>query len=374
MTLEPALLRPWPLLPNRVRRFYRGGWHIDAMRGNSETGDTDRPEDWVGSATAAWTPPGSEGATEGLGEAEIDGSRHRIVDLIARDPAAVVGPDLVAVAGPTPGVLVKLLDAGVRLPVHAHPDRAFARRHLGSFFGKAEAWVVVATRDLGEPQGPGVWLGFRRDVGRDELLERIQSRDTEGLLADMHRRPTAAGDVWFVPPGTPHAIGAGVFIVEVQEPTDFSIVAELRDLPIDPEDAHLGLGWDVAIDAIDGRGHDGTWLDRLRHDGRRPSVAGEGWTRRPLTDAPADPYFRAESVSVHGRARAPWSEPAWLVAVVMAGAGRVSAGSGSLEVGRGDAFGVPATVLPDVVIDAPGGLELIACRPPDPGAVEAWGS
>ena len=378
MTLPAELLRPWRLPPNRVRRFYRGGLLLDRFRGDPNAADTDRPEDWVGSATAAWTPPGAGPTADGLSDAEIGGRRHRIADLLARDPAAMVGADLVEVAGPTPGVLVKLLDAGVRLPVHAHPDRAFARRHLGSFFGKAEAWVVAGTRQAGdsatspEPDDAAVWIGFRRSLSRDELLDRIETQDTAALLGAMHRRPTTAGEVWFVPPGTPHAIGAGVFIVEIQEPSDFSIVAETRDLPIDPEDAHLRLGWDVAVDAIDRQGHDDAWLDRLRHDGRRPAVMERGWRRTPLTDAPADPYLRAERLAVDGVARTPWPDPSWLVGVVTAGAGRVAAGGAELAIRRGEAFAIPAAILPDLALESSSGLELIACRPPDPASLDRW--
>lgn len=372
MTLDPALLRPWRLPPNRVGRFYRGGRLLDAFRGEPEPRDTDAPEDWVGSATAAWTPPGRAPSGEGLSEAEIDGRRYRIAELLAQDPEAIVGPELVARAGATPGVLVKLLDAGVRLPVHAHPSRTFARRRLGSYFGKAEAWVIAATRDAGDPQGPGVWLGFRRDVGREELLAHIEAGDIDAMLDAMHRRPTAAGDVWFVPPGTPHAIGAGVFIVEIQEPSDFSIVPELRDLPIDPEDAHLRLGWEVAVDALDLQGHDDAWVDDLRHAGRRPPVAGQAWEREPLLDSPADPFFRAERITVQGPGARLWAEHAWLVGVVVSGEGRLTAGGATMEVRRGETFAVPAAALPDLVIDAPAGIELIACRPPDPGALDVW--
>ena len=372
MSLDEALLRPWRLLPNRVNRFYRGGGLIDELRGDPDSGDGDRPEDWVGSATRAWTPPGAPATEEGLSDAEIGGRRYRVADLLAADAAAIVGPGLVAAAGSTPGVLVKLLDAAVRLPVHAHPARAFARRHLGSFFGKAEAWVVAGTRDAGDPLGPGVWLGFGRPFGREQLLEVIERQDTEALLAAMHRRATKPGDVWFVPPGTPHAIGAGVFIVEIQEPSDFSIVAETRDLPVDREAAHLGLGWEVAVDAIERDATDHASVDRLRHDGRRDPVRGDGWTRAPLTDAPADPFFRAERLEVRGSAHAPWPDASWLVGVVMDGRGRVSAGGGSLDLARGATFGIPAAVVPDLAFDAPDGLELIACRPPDPGQLDRW--
>jgi mannose-6-phosphate isomerase len=372
VTLDPNLLRPWRLAPNRVRRFYRGGRLLDAFRGDPEPIDSDRPEDWVGSATAAWAPPGGRPTDEGLGEAEIDGIRHRVADLLAADPAAVVGLDLVATAGSTPGVLVKLLDAGVRLPVHAHPTRAFARAHLESYFGKAEAWIVAATREAGDPAGPGVWLGFRRGMSRDEVRARIEAQDTEALLAGMHRRPVAPGDVWFVPPGTPHAIGAGVFIVEIQEPSDFSIVAETRDLPIQPEDAHLRLGWDVAVDALDRSGRDERWLDGLRHDGRRPAIEGDGWQRTPLTDRAADPYFRAERLAVRGRAQAPWTDPSWLIGVVTDGAGRVAAGGVALSLARGDTFAIPAAVLPDLAVESQAGIELIACRPPNVRHLDRW--
>src|SRR5205085_5053995 len=117
----------------------------------------------------------------------------------------------------------------------------------------------------------------------------------------MAIRPTAAGDVWFVPPGMPHAIGAGVFLLELQEPTDFSIVLETAGFPVDPAGAHLGLGWETALDAID-RGEIGPADDeRLR---------GTSWTTlateparhepapRPPLPSAADPWFSAGLVRV----------------------------------------------------------------------------
>lgn len=368
MTLDTALLRPWRLAPNRVGRFYRGGELLERFRGEVQPADSHRPEDWVGSATPAWTPPGEPPTDDGLGNAEIDGQTHRIADLLAADPAAVAGDALVAVAGRTLGLLVKLLDAGVRLPVHLHPGRGFARTHLGSFFGKAEAWLIQETRNL-DPDGPGVWIGFRRGVGRDELIEIIETRDTERLLAAMHRRPTQAGDAWFIPPGVPHAIGAGVFMVEIEEPSDFSIVAETRDVPIDAADAHLRLGWEVAVDAVDRSGHDDAWVDGLRHDGRRPAATLPGCRREPLTDAAADPYFRAERVTVDGRATPAFEPPGFLVGVVTGGTGQIRAGSGDLRVGAGETFAVPAAALPGLEIVPDAQLEVLACLPPDPAGL-----
>jgi mannose-6-phosphate isomerase len=371
MNLDPALLRPWRLPPNRVSRFYRMSGLMAAFRGFSgPDGDAGRPEDWVGSATRAWSPPAATPSVEGLGVAEVDGQRHLIADLLATDPVAVAGSVPSDMTGLTTGVLVKLLDAGVRLPVHAHPSRAFARRHLGSYFGKAEAWIVVATRPGLDAEGPGVRIGFTRDVAADELITLIETEDTAALLATMHHRPTAAGDVWFIPPGVPHAIGAGVFMIEVQEPSDFSIVAETRGVPIDRPDAHLGLGWPVAVGAFDREGHDGAWLDGLRHDGRRGTREGAGWRSEPLTAEAADPFFRAERLLVRGRAIPDWGVPTFLVGVVTGGAGEIRAGSARLGVRAGETFAVPAGALAGFGLHAADGLEIVICRPADPAHTE----
>jgi mannose-6-phosphate isomerase len=145
-----------------------------------------------------------------------------------------------------PNLLVKLLDPVERLPVHAHPDREFARTHLGSDYGKTEAWIFVDARD-GESEA---WLGLRETVDPEEYRAWIDAQDREKLLDSLNRITVKPGDVLYVPAGVPHAIGGGALIVELQEPTDFSIVCEWSGFPIEPEHAHLGLGWDVASQAL----------------------------------------------------------------------------------------------------------------------------
>jgi len=224
-------MRPERLLPTRVYRFYRGGALIDRLRGEPEH-DGDHPEDWIGSVVAARNP----GRDEPLAGLSRLASGPLLRDAIKQSPAAWGMPNL----------LVKLLDPVERLPVHAHPDREFARVHLGSDYGKTEAWVIVATRE----ESADVWLGLRDDVSREQYRAWIDTQDTHALLNSLHRLTVRAGDVVFVPAGVPHAIGPGALIVELQEPTDFSIVCEWDGFPIAAEDAHLGLGWDTAIEAL----------------------------------------------------------------------------------------------------------------------------
>ena len=240
-------MRPQRLEPTRVYRFYRGGALIGGLRGQPED-DGDHPEDWVGSVTAA-SNPGRDEPEAGLSRL-ADGRLLR--DAIADDPESWLGSEHLARFGTATGLLVKLLDAAERLPVHAHPGRPFARERLRSPFGKTEAWIVVATR---EPSAD-LWVGLREDVDAATYRQWIERQDVEQLLASLNRLAVGPGDVVYLPGGVPHAIGAGVFMVELQEPTDFSVVCEWTAFPIRADDAHLGLGWDDALEALDLRAHE----------------------------------------------------------------------------------------------------------------------
>lgn len=367
-------LGPWRLGPNRVERFYRGGALLDAFRAgrlepDPAAADGTKPEDWLGSATRSWTPPGEDPTDEGLSRVDIEGRERMIEDLLATDPELVAGRELVdRVGAPSLGVLVKLLDPAQRLPVHAHPTRAFAREHLGSFFGKTEAWIVLATRPgAGAPRT--LRLGFRRDVARDELRRWIDEERSDDLLDAMHEVPARAGDAWLVPAGTPHAIGAGVFIAEVQEPTDFSIVAETRGFPIDRGHASLGQGWDVMLDALTTSALSDVDVRTLRYVPGPPPIAGALPRARLLPNA-ADPFFRAERWTVVGKSL-PVDEASYLVAIVTRGEGRVSVDRGGwMDAGVGSTFAVPAAGLRRLRIEATS-LELIAFRPPKPADLDA---
>jgi mannose-6-phosphate isomerase len=308
-------VQPRRLTPTRVYRFYRGGLLIDRMRGE-DGADTDFPEDWVGSVTQA-SNPGRDEPLAGLSQLD-DGSLLR--DAIAADPDGWLGAD--AARGST-GVLVKLLDAAERLPVHFHPDRAFAGEHFGSAFGKTEAWIVLATRE----EQSEVWIGMREHIDRETYSGWIDRQDRERLLNSLHRVPVRAGDVIFVPAGTPHAIGAGALIAELQEPTDFSIVCEWEGYPIAAEDSHLGLGWDVAIEA-------------LALEPQEPVLG--------LPDA-ARAFFWADELAEPAGRFAVW--------IVLDGSGAIAGQAAR----RGDCFAVPAAADR---IEVEGDLRVLRCLGP----------
>ncbi len=155
----------------------------------------------------------------------------------------------------------------------------------------------------------------------------------------------------FVPAGTLHAIGAGLLLAEVQEPEDLSILLEWRDFALDGvRDGHLGLGFPLALSAVDRRGHSAeevdAWVTRGRVGSTLPSEA--------------DRYFRLDHLTVDGSA-----DVAAGFAIAIGIAGEVELVGTGILIGRGTTAIVPAVG---------GGLrlrghgELLICRPPDPGA------
>jgi mannose-6-phosphate isomerase len=307
---------PQRLPPNLLHRFYRGGARIAAFR-DIPLDDDYSPEDWVGSVTTAW-------GEDEVGLSRLDDGRL-LRDAIAGDREAFLGPELDA-----PGILVKLLDGGERLPVHLHPDDAFARRELGLEHGKTEAWLVL--------EGGEVRVGWRDDVEREQLEGWVEEQDVQALLDALNVLRVRPGDAVFVPAGVAHAIGAGIFMVEVQQPSDLSILLEWEGFALDGRrDGHLGLGFERALGAAELSSRDAEPLVVRARD------AGS------MLPPEARAFFRAERVRGGGEL-----EPAFSIVVVTGGAGAV----GGVEVRRGESLVVPyaaGTVRLD------GDLEAIRC-------------
>ena len=334
---------PLVLPPNQFPRFYAGGARIDALRGVPAGADR-RPEDWIGSTTTAFGEP-----CEGLSRV-ADGRLVR--DLVRADPEALLGPDHVGRFGADPALLVKLLDAGERLPVHLHPGRAFARKRLGSPWGKTEAWLLLDA----EP-GATVHVGLREPIDAATLRRWIEEQDAGEMLAALHVLPVRPGGAVLVPAGTLHAIGAGILLLELQEPSDLSVLVEWRRFGVDSGAEHLELGWDAALAAVDREATDAAELTAPE--------PRDGCVAR-LLPAAADPYFRAERIRP-GDAEVE-SEPSFAVLVVLGG-------DGALSTERGDELALRAGMTALVPFAAgttalSGNLEAIRCLPPDPAAGE----
>ena len=316
-------------------RFYLGGARIAAFRGTS-TAAARTPEDWV----ASTTPLAGEDV---LGLSVLPDGRT-LRDAVRADPEAWLGSAHVDRYGPDPALLVKLLDAGERLPVHVHPDDEFARRHLSCRNGKTESWIILDA----EP-GARVHVGFAEDVPPDRLAGWVRDQDRAAMLGALHGIEVAPGDSVYVPAGLPHAIGEGILLLELQQAADLSLLLEYAGFAIDgARDGHLGIGFDAALACV-------------RHSAVAPAELEE--LRGTSADAhifppAADRFFRADRICGSSGAEL---EPGFAVVVVTAGAGELSSAAGNLELRAGTTAVVPWSAGP---VRLTGDLDALRCRPP----------
>jgi mannose-6-phosphate isomerase len=328
---------PAKLPSNQFDHFYRGGDRIGALRHGP--GGPMRPEEWIGSVTTRF------GASEqGLSKLS-DGTYLK--DAIAADPIGWLGEEHFSHFGLSIEVLVKLLDPDQRLPVHFHPNKAFAKAHLGLDHGKTEAWIILEA-----PAGAGVGLGFKERQNKDELLELVRSQDSSALLASLRRSEVSVGDAIFVPAGVAHAIDSGIFVLELQEPTDLSALLEWEGFAVDGnKDGHLGLGFETVTDAL--------MLDPLSDAEFNSLVMRNVFSGGPLRSVlpiKADGYFRAHLAPGVGD-----FESGFAIGLVLDGAGEIIfANAPTMQINKGDALVIPHAAGAYSIT----GANVIICRPP----------
>ena len=104
--------------------------------------------------------------------------------------------------------MIKLIDAKKALSIQVHPDDSFALSREGQY-GKTEMWIV-----LEREEGAFLYFGFQKDYTEEEIRRAIEAENFPSLLCKVMVEP---GDVFFIPAGTVHAIGAGILLAEVQQ-------------------------------------------------------------------------------------------------------------------------------------------------------------
>jgi mannose-6-phosphate isomerase len=343
--MRPAL-KPLLLPPNIIDHFYRGGQRLAAFRGVPAPSEHS-PEEWLAATVHLAGQPA-------IGRSRLaDGTLF--ADLVADDPVGWTGS---AHGGPgappaDTGLLVKFLDAGQRLPVHVHPTRPFAREHLHSCYGKTEAWHVLDVQG----DDPSVWVGLRAGVDPAELAARVDAQDSAWLLDQMNKISVRPGDGIVVPAGEAHATGAGIFLVEVQEPTDFSILLEWSVTTATRDESHLGLGFGTALTVVNHRATEPARLAALQH---RVDPAARGEKLLRALPAAGDAYFRVDLAAPAG------AEPVvvphgFAVAIVLAGTGSLGGDAGGAQaLQQGEVYAVPDG-LGDWSVSGP--VRVAICRP-----------
>jgi mannose-6-phosphate isomerase len=166
-----------------------------------------------------------------------DGEEFGLGELVDRYGADLVGTS--APGGRFP-LLVKLLDAAADLSVQVHPGLDDLATRPGAH-SKDECWLILDA----DPDG-SILHGFERDVTPEEFRQAIEKERATEL---MERVNVTAGDIFRVPPGTVHAICAGVALLEIQQPSDTTYrVYDYGRPGLDgnPRELHLEDALDVA--------------------------------------------------------------------------------------------------------------------------------
>lgn len=110
-------------------------------------------------------------------------------------------------------LLIKFIDAKQDLSIQVHPNDQLAKKRHNSY-GKTEMWYVV-----GADKGAKLLSGFSEAITPKEYKERVHNNTITDVLQEYEIHP---GDVFFLPAGRIHSIGAGSFIAEIQQTSDIT--------------------------------------------------------------------------------------------------------------------------------------------------------
>lgn len=253
--------------------------------------------------------PGSESIVTG---GVFDGKK--LSELTEQHPELFGG----AVADGDFPILVKLIDAAKDLSVQVHPDEAYAHAH-GARHGKTEMWYIAEAKP-----DAAIYYGFCRDVSRGEVEQSIKNNTVTDLL---RRVPVRAGDSFFVPAGTVHALLGGVTVIEIQQNSDVTYRVydyDRRDAAGHPRPLHIAQALDVM---------------RYTASSPAPSAAAEplspGVMTRPLAQCP---LFSVSEITVGDGVYTVLPERGFVTFTVAAGEGRFVGGE---QILRGQTWMIP---------------------------------
>jgi len=334
---------------NRVRRVYDGGMLFGDFLGD-EKKDGKFPEEWIASSVKALNRDNSD-PREGL--SVIEGTDITFKELLEKEKRACLGDREQL------GILVKYLDSAVRLPIQAHPDKEFSRRHFKSEFGKTEVWLVLGVRP-----GAKIYFGFNRRVTQKEFSAAVEKSGTDkdimtGFLREV---PVKTGDVFFIPPKCVHAIGYGCLILEIQEPTDFTLQPEYwcGDYPLNEYEMYLGLSKEAALSCFDFN-ICGKKSESLTKKNPMPLSKNDGYISESLVSYADTPCFAVNRHTVTGEFPLNNAPSVWVVAD---GEGEITGQNYSRAVKKGGYFFLPYSAK-GFSVRANGAVTLVECLPPE---------
>ena len=333
---------------------------LDAFSGIHEPNDSNYPEEWIASVIVARNAGREHIIGEGLSKID-DGTSTTLRDVIASDPACILGDKHFRKFGDSLGVLVKLIDSSERLTIQAHPNRVTAKKLFGSNYGKTECWHILEGRSI-NGRAPVIYVGFKPGITREKWIRLFKLQDHKKMSDCLHEFPANPGDTFLVEGGVPHAIGGGCFLVEIQEPTDYTIRVEKvteSGMEINDLSCHQGLGYEKMFDCFTYIGLSKEDTDKKWHIKPRALNTCSGSTEYEIVGYRDTPYFRAKITEINGIYETN-TGGSFSGLLVLSGEGNIETNGYVQHVRKSDQFFIPAGVGKlKITVDTPGTLKIV---------------
>ena len=187
----------------------------------------------------SWEISGVDGHESVVAEGDDKGLNLR--QIIEKYKGDLVGNAVYAKYGDTFPLLVKIIDAKGDLSVQVHPDDTLAKARHNSY-GKTEMWYIIDAEE-----GAPIYAGLSKQITPEEYEKLVAENAIMNVIA---RHDSHAGDLFFLPAGRIHAIGAGNLLAEIQQTSDITYRVydfDRRDANGNPRELHT----EQAKDAID---------------------------------------------------------------------------------------------------------------------------
>ncbi|MBQ8824316.1 MAG: class I mannose-6-phosphate isomerase [Ruminococcus sp.] len=215
-------------------------------------------------------------------------------------------------------LMIKFIDAKENLSVQVHPDDEYALQNENSY-GKNEMWYVINSES-----DSGLYVGFNQDVTKEQVEESIENHTIMSLL---NFYPTKAGDVFFIPAGTVHAIGAGNLVCEIQQSSNCTYRLydyDRCDTSGNPRELHLKKALDVL--SYKKYQKDNTYSDKSD-------------TGRILSQCK---YFKSVIYDVDDEQKIKLNDSTFFSLICLKGNGNIELGEMNMNIRAGDSVFIPA--------------------------------
>ena len=253
--------------------------------------------------------------------------------LIEESPEALLGTKVYKQFGKDFPLLIKFIDAAQDLSIQVHPNDELAKKRHNSF-GKTEMWYIMDSAPKAS-----IIIGFNRDVTQEEYQQYLNEKTLTQLL---NYEKISRGDMFFIPAGKIHAIGAGVLLAEIQQTSDITY----RVYDFDRKDKngnYRELHTEEALEAIDFKKRD-DFRNFYKKIENQPNLAV------------ASPYFTTSFLKITQSTSFELSKDSFHIYIVVEGDGSLLYEDYEISIKKGDSVLIPACCNK---ITLKGGLEML---------------